>query len=215
MIPPDLDAAFNRALSGRRLLEHPYYQSWQDGVLKIEDLGAYAEQYRHVERCQPRVLAAALEDLGEGTARQLVEETLLDELSHPRPHLELFEVFASAVGASDEVEATQATRDLAALYDDAASTGAVAALSVLGAYEVQAAEVAATKAESLRAHYGLGPKDTEFWSVHADLERSHAAWTVQALAMLGASSTDVEQLSRRSADAWWAFLDERVDVRST
>lgn len=215
MLALDLDTAFDRAISGRRLLEHPYYRRWQDGLLTIEDLGAYAEQYRHIERCLPRVLARAAESLGEGTARRLVEENLHDEQVRPKPHTELFEAFATAVGAEEEAEPTKATRDLVALYERAASSGAVAALSVVGAYEVQAAQVAGTKAESLRGHYGLSAEETEFWDVHADLEQDHAEWTVEALRILSSSPTTVEEFATSSARAWWAFLDERDTTQSS
>src|ERR1700730_5853777 len=155
MLALDLRVAFDQAICGRRLLEHPYYQRWQDGLLTLGDLGAYAEQYRHVERCLPGVLVATAERLGEGAVRWLVEENLRDERSRPQPHVELFEGFAAAVGADQEAGATGATRELVDLYHRAASSDPVAALAVIGAYELQAAEVAATKAESLRVHYRL------------------------------------------------------------
>ena len=209
MPTPDISDAFDRAIAGRHLLDHPYYRRWQEGLLTMEDLGAYAGQYRHVERALPSVLAAIAERLGEGPARQLVEENLRDERSVPRPHVELFEGFASAVGAADGAEPTGATQALVGLYERAVSAGPVQALAVVGAYELQAATVAATKAESLRSHYGLGAEGTEFWDVHAELEQAHEAWTVEALRALGASSTVVHELATLSAEAWWSFLDER------
>jgi pyrroloquinoline quinone (PQQ) biosynthesis protein C len=182
--------------------------------LSVGELGGYAEQYRHFEQCLPRVLAAVADTIDGGAARLLVEDTLRDEQSQPRPHVELFEAFASAVGASTAVPATDATRRLVALYDDALSCGPVAALSVIGAYELQAAQVAATKAASLRDRYGLGAEATEFWDVHADLEQAHAAWTVEALDLLGAAPSTVGEFAAASADAWWTFLDERDAVES-
>jgi pyrroloquinoline quinone (PQQ) biosynthesis protein C len=215
MTDPHLEAAFDQAISGRRLLEHPYYQQWQDGSLSNEDLGAYAEQYRHVERCLPRVLAAIADRLGEGAAGRLVRATLRDEQTQPRPHVQLFEGFAVAVGATEQAAATKTTRELVALYDGAASSDPVAALSVIGAYELQAAEVAATKGESLRRHYRLGADGTEFWDVHAELEHAHGAWTVEALRALGAAPSTVFEFAVMSSSAWWAFLDERNAARST
>jgi pyrroloquinoline-quinone synthase len=214
MTPYTLDVAFDQAISGRRLLEHAYYRRWQDGQLTLDDLGAYAEQYRHVERCLPDVLAMAALQLDDGIARQRVEENLEDELTRPRPHIELFDAFADAVGAGPEVAATPATHDLIARYQEA-SSDPVAALSVIGAYEVQAAQVAQTKADSLRCHYGLSALDTEFWDVHADLEQTHSAWTVEALRELGASPTKVLEFAVASAKAWWAFLDERDLIASS
>jgi len=209
MLVLDLAAAFDQAIWGRRLLDHPYYQRWQEGLLTLGDLAAYAEQYRHVERCLPGVLSATAERLGAGPARRLVEDNLRDERSRPQPHVELFEGFAAAVGAGQEAGATGATRELVDLYHRAASSDPVAALAVIGAYELQAAEVAATKAESLRVHYRLSAEGTEFWDVHAELEQGHAAWTLDALRMLAPSPATVREFAATSADSWWAFLDER------
>lgn len=209
----DLDGAFDRALAGRRLLEHPYYKRWQDGLLTMNDLGAYAEQYRIIECCLPGVLATAAETLPEGTARRLVDANLRDE-RWPLPHVELFEGFAMAVGAKRTADATEATRDLVALYESTASSDPIAGLSVIGTYELQAAQVAKTKGESLHAHYGLTEDGTEFWDVHAHLEQTHAAWTVEALRVLRASPNTVETFAVMSADAWWAFLDEQDATRS-
>ncbi len=214
MLDLDVEAAFDQAICGRRLLQHPYYQRWQKGLLTIGELGVYAEQYRHVERCLPDVLAATAERLGEGVAGGLVRANLHDEESRPRPHSELFEGFAAAVGASEQAGATTATQELVALYDNAASSGPIAALAVIGAYELQAAEVAATKADSLRRRYGLGPDGTEFWDVHAELEHAHGAWTVEALRLVKAAPDIVLEFATLSASAWWAFLDERDTARS-
>jgi pyrroloquinoline quinone (PQQ) biosynthesis protein C len=79
----------------------------------------------------------------------------------------------------------------------------------VAAYEVQAAEVARTKADGLRTHYGVGPAGTAFWEVHAGLEEDHAGWTVAALAAVAADPGEVARAAGASARAWWAFLDER------
>src|ERR1700722_7608121 len=102
----ELVAAFDLAISDRRLLEHPYYVRWQGGLLTLEELGGYAEQYRQFESCLPGVLAATAERLPVGTARELVEENLRDERSRPRPHAEIFEDFAKAVGAKQKSDST-------------------------------------------------------------------------------------------------------------
>jgi pyrroloquinoline-quinone synthase len=209
MISQNISSAFDRALLGRRLLEHPYYQRWQNGSLTIEDLHGYAGQYRHIERRLPDVLNSVLISLEAGPARSLVEENLHDEQFRPRAHVELFEGFATAVGATNEAPCAEATGDVTDLYEEAAALSPIAALSAVGAYEVQAAEIAATKCRSLRAHYGLSHEGTEFWDVHADLEQAHARWTMEALSILDASPTTVNEFAVRSANAWWAFLDEQ------
>ncbi len=213
MTTSDLTSVFDLAVSDQRLLDHPYYLSWQEGLLTRGDLAEYAEQYRHFERCLPGVLGSVSEGLPAGTARRLVEENLHDETEVPRAHINLFEGFASAVGARAEAPATPATRALVDLYEEAASTAPAVALAVIGTYELQASEVARTKAVSLHAHYAMDQAGTEFWDVHAELETAHAQWTVEALADLGESDETVLLFAKASSDAWWAFLDEREEAR--
>jgi pyrroloquinoline quinone (PQQ) biosynthesis protein C len=210
MISSRITEAFDSAISGRRLLEHPYYQRWQEGLLTIDDLAGYAEQYRHFEQSLPGVLGLVSRGLEDGTARKLVESNLHDETTVPRAHIEIFEDFASAVKAGSAVEASSATRRLVDLYESSASShNAPAALAVIGAYEMQAAEIALTKAESLRAHYGFDRRGTEFWDVHAEIEQDHAAWTIEALSQLDDPISTVVEFATACAEAWWAFLDER------
>lgn len=210
----DVRNVLDQAVREQWLLDHPFYRAWQAGELTRRNLEDYAAQYRHTERILPAVLEATAARLPVGKARRLVEGNLADERSRPRPHLELFDDFAAAVGADPATgSASPGTRYLVDTYQRAAHEGPVAALAVLGAYEVQAAEVAATKAASLRDCYGLDAAGTAFWDVHAGLEDSHADWTAEALAELRPSHEDVSAYAAMSAAAWWAFLDEREAAR--
>ena len=98
--------------------------------------------------------------------------------------------------------------ELISLYRDAASGEPAEALAVIAAYEIQASEIAATKEAGLRDHYGVNEAGRQFWDVHASIEADHAQWTVDALIEIGTPEL-VRDAARRSADAWWRFLDER------
>jgi pyrroloquinoline quinone (PQQ) biosynthesis protein C len=206
-------SVLDQAATQRPLLDHPFYRSWLGAELTREDLADYAAQYRYVEQVLPATLEVTAAKLPDGDARRLVESSLADERSRPRPHLDLLDDFAAAVGADTTGSPSPATAQLVATYQNAAQVGAVAALSVIGAYEVQAAEVAATKAASLRAQYHLDSTGTQFWDVHAQLEDSHANWTAEAIEKLHPALEDVGRFAAASAAAWWAFLDEREAAR--
>jgi pyrroloquinoline-quinone synthase len=179
------------ALIGRRLLEHPFYRRWEAGELAEGELAAYAEQYRHVERALPAVLASVADGLAPGDARELVAANLAEETSVPEAHAVLFESFALAVGAGDDVAPGPATA------------------AMIAAYELQAAEIAASKSAGLAAHYGLDRAGTRFWDVHAEMESAHADWSLEALAFSAIDPTAIAAGARAGAEAWWAFLDER------
>jgi len=208
MLRTELDAVLDDILRSRRLLAHPFYRRWEAGGLERDELATYAAQYRHFEAALPAVLEGIAARLPEGRARQLVEANLDDERGVPAPHLELFDAFARAVGAS-ATAATAATAALVDLYLALAEQSPVAALAAVAAYEVQAPAVAASKADGLRTRYGLDADGVRFWDVHAGVDEVHGAWMLEALGAVAQGADDVVGPATAAADAWWAFLDER------
>jgi pyrroloquinoline-quinone synthase len=205
----DIRTVLADVLRGRHLLDHPFYRRWEAGTLERHELAAYAGQYRHFETALPDVLeqvAGRIEDPG---ARRLVQANLDDERGVPAPHVELFEGFARAVGAT-VAPATPATAALVGLYRRSATEDAPAAvLAALAAYEVQAPAVAVSKADGLRLRYGLDHDGTCFWDVHAQAEEAHGDSMVEAIAALGPDLATVASAAAAGAEAWWSFLDER------
>jgi pyrroloquinoline-quinone synthase len=209
MLREDIENVLVEVLTDRRLLAHPFYRRWEAGTLDRAELAAYAAQYRHFEAVLPDVLAQVVAGIDDPTARDLVAANLEDELGVPAPHLELFEGFAAAAGAPALADATPATAALVNLYTFVADESPVAALAALAAYEVQASEIAASKADGLRARYGMTDAGTRFWDVHSGTDEVHGAWIVEALARLASNPDDVRDAADAASAAWWAFLDER------
>lgn len=206
---PQVHRLVHEALDGRRLLEHPFYRRWEAGALARAELAAYAGQYRHIEAALPAVLGAVTATMPDDRPRRMVEANLADELGVPAPHLELFDAFASAVGASAACAPSPATGAVVGTQLCAAAGSAASGLAALAAYETQAAEIAATKASGLRRHYGIAEEGIRFWDVHASMEVDHADWSLRALAELTDGADDVRAAAGATAAAWWAFLDER------
>jgi len=200
------------AIVGRHLLTHPFYRRWEAGTLAEGELAAYSEQYRHIERELPVTLAAIADALPEGRARELVEANFADELGSPEPHVELFETFALAAGAAPDAPATPSTAALLAVVRTTASNDPVAALAMVAAYEVQAADIAGSKGDGLRRHYGFDEEGTRFWDVHRTQEVDHAGWSMEALTALDADLDVVQAAATVSADSWWLFLSERDEL---
>lgn len=205
------------ALAGRRLLDHPFYRRWERGEVTMAELADYAEQYRHFETSLPVFLKGLVAELPEGRAKALVAANLADEVGDPISHVELFERFADAVGArsgAEEAPASGATRALTDTYAASLAEGPVSALAGFVAYECQASEVARTKADGLRRHYGLDGFAASFWDHHARVDARHSEWALRALHDVSKSNDEIapEQVLpsfRRGAEAWWSFLDER------
>jgi pyrroloquinoline quinone (PQQ) biosynthesis protein C len=121
-------------------------------------------------------------------------------------------LFARAAGAAPEAEPTAATSALLSALRQASLFGPVAALAMVAAYEVQAADIAASKAEGLRHHYGMAAEGTRFWDVHTSQEVAHADWSIEALTALEADPAVVRAAAQVAADAWWDFLTEREEL---
>jgi pyrroloquinoline-quinone synthase len=200
------------AIVGRHLLSHPFYRRWEAGTLAEGELAAYAEQYRHIERELPVTLGTIAAALPPGHARELVEANLADELGSPEPHAELFETFAAAAVATPDAPATPTTAALLAVVRTTASNDPVAALAMVAAYEVQAADIARSKGDGLRRHYGFDDEGTRFWDVHRTQEVDHAGWSMEALTALDADQDVVLAAATVSADSWWLFLSERDEL---
>jgi len=204
--------ALAEALTGRQLLTHPFYRRWEAGTLAEGELAAYAEQYRHIERALPVTLDSIAAALPDGPARTLVEANLADERGVPAAHIELFESFAQAVGAGPEVAPSPTTAALLSGVRSAAASDPIAALAMVAAYEVQAADIAASKADGLRRHYGMDADGTQFWDVHSVQEAAHADWSIDALTALEVDPAVVGAAARVAANAWWDFLTEREEL---
>ncbi len=195
------------ALEGRRLLEHPFYRRWEAGELDLAELRDYAQQYRYFESHLVEFLSELASRLESGDARDAVIDNLNDELGAPS-HLALFERFANFYGASD-APISNAMSNLLDTYRRVLERSNVSAIAGLLAYEVQGAQIASSKADGLRRHYGATDEATYFWDVHGTLEVDHAAWTAEALVALGANDDEVLRAASDVATAWWEFLSER------
>jgi pyrroloquinoline-quinone synthase len=212
MLRAQVEGLVESVLADRRLLSHPFYRRWDAGELSPGELADYAGQYRHFEAALPGVLERVAGAIPQCRARRLVQANLRDERGEPVPHLTLFDEFAAAVGASEAVEPTPATRNLVDCYRSLSDQGPVPALAALAAYEVQSSAIATSKGAGLRTHYGLDALGTGFWDVHAAVDGSHAEWTLQALADLTDDPHPVREAATIGAEAWWNFLSEREDA---
>lgn len=204
-----VEAGISAAVTGHRLLDHPFYRRWTAGTLGIDELRDYAAQYRHIERAQPEWLSGIAERLEDEHARAEVTRVLDDELDAAGTHADLFDQFAGAIGAPEDVSPSPATRALIDTLDELVARGPASGLSGLLAYELQSSDVSREKAAGLRAHFGLDADGTAFWDTHAELDTRHSSWLLQALERIGEPEAGAGTAAASAAAAWWAFLDER------
>ena len=207
----DLDAL----IASRSILQHPFYRAWNEGALSRDQLAVYARYYFPHVAAFPGYLEAAAAGAQDPAVRAGLLDNLREELSHPRPHAELWLDFAQGCGVAPEEAAgaapAEGARGTVAAFRRLAGASTASALAALYAYESQQPEVSRTKAEGLRRHYGVtDERSLAYFTVHQEADIRHREGERQALARCleaGASGEEVLGAAAQALDAYWGLLD--------
>ncbi len=208
-------AELDRLISDRSILQHPFYQAWNEGRLTADQLRTYAEYYFPHVAAFPAYLESAEATTQDPLVRQELAANLAEELHEPRPHAELWLDFAAALGldrnAVERAAARPGARQTVERFNALCQVSAPSALAALYAYESQQPEVAATKAAGLCRHYGVTSADgLAYFTVHQEADVRHREGERAALAHCleaGADGEEVLGAARAALDAYWKLLD--------
>jgi pyrroloquinoline-quinone synthase len=203
-------------VSERHMLQHPFYQMWNDGTLSLEMLREYAKEYYHQVHFFPTYVSATHSNCDDMVVRQMLLENLYEEENGPDNHPELWLRFADALGVSREemlnrryLAHTRASVSI--LKELARRDNPAEGLAALYAYESQIPEISTTKIEGLVNRYGLNTPDAlTFFQVHEHADEIHRTVTREALVRL--CQTDEQKQAaldsaREAADAFNLLLD--------
>lgn len=186
------------------VLQHSFYVRWSAGELERDELALYAGQYAHAVRALALASRRAAELAPGPIASQLSEHA-----SEEEQHITLWAGFAAAVGAADGAPALEETDDCARAWS-ASERDLLPTLVALYAIESAQPAISRTKAEGLRAHYGLdAPAATAYFDQHALRDVEHAA-DARALIEERLDGSDDEALlaeAERVLAANWRLLD--------
>ncbi len=213
MTPTTIAQRLDYVVATKNLLDHPFYEAWAAGTLTKEDLNFYSRQYWRQVESFPRYLYRLADRLPEGLARRTVLENLADERGDDHPGLWLR--FAEALDAApQEVYGTAPepeTTNCVKTFELACTEGPLPfALGMLYAYESQTPEVAKTKVDGLRSHYGIDGDAIEYFELHGELDVEHTQGLATALAEMITSEQDMKQAeagAATGAGAVWGLLD--------
>ena len=202
-------------ICSRSILQHPFYVAWERGDLTREHLATYATVYYPHVAAFPTYLRMAAAQTEDAVIRAELERNLDDELSHPKPHDELWLEFTEALDV-DRRTVTTATPHRAAAamistFVRLADEGIASGLAALYAYESQQPEVSRQKMEGLRQRYGVdSPTGLAYFDVHATTDVEHRQGERDGLARCldaGASPVTIVEAARQALDAYWGLLD--------
>lgn len=211
----ELLARIDQLIDERHLLTHPFYTKWTNGTLPREALQEYARQYFAFESSFPRFLSAMHTREERADVRQQLLDNLWDEEHGEVNHAELWLRFAEGIGVQrDDVKSAkrnEATQALVEMYTEICAEAPVAeGVAALYAYERQVPEVAGSKIEGLKKHFGVSDERTlEFFVLHGELDIEHSGHEREMLGSLIADSADsdgIERATDRATQAWWNFL---------
>jgi pyrroloquinoline-quinone synthase len=218
----DLLDRIDRQIDAKHLLNHPFYTKWNEGTLPREALAEYARQYYAFESSFPRFLSALHSRTEDAGVRQRILDNLWDEEHGKDNHAEMWLQFAEGIGvARDDVKSAPrnaATQSLVDMYREVTTEQPVAeGVAAIYAYERQVPEVAQTKIDGLKRHYGIDDAAAlRFFVVHGVLDVEHSGHERDILGELavGQDAEAISSTTQRALDAWWDFLSA-VDMPAT
>ncbi len=202
-------------ITSRAVLQHPFYQAWNNGTLTREALQDYATQYYHHVAAFPTYLSAVHSHTENSDARRILLENLMDEEAGSPNHPELWLDFAEGMGVSRESvlraklepETVKAIETFRTVCHSDRFTDGVAALY---SYESQIPEVAQTKIDGLVNRYGVSDEKTlRYFAVHVEADEVHRAQERQLLethVTTGAETESAVQAAEQALNAIWNLL---------
>jgi len=206
----------DETIARHSLLEHPFYQLWNEGKLTKDMLAEYSKQYYAHVKSFPVYLSAVHSRCDDAEVRQLLLENLIEEEHGEDNHPELWLRFAAGLGVdrSDVRSAEQITETRESVETFKTLTTSdqfVEGVAALYAFESQVPEIARSKREGLAKFYNLSaPETVSYFSVHEQADVEHREAEQKILAEHCTTAKSQEQAlnaAERSAKAMWHFLD--------
>jgi|TARA_Y100000031_G_scaffold148951_1_gene185974 pyrroloquinoline-quinone synthase len=161
------------------LLNHPFYQAWNAGELKVSVIREYAAQYfKHVSLF-PRYLSSIHTNCDDIHIRQILLENLVDEEMGAENHPELWMRFAEGMGNArhsvNKTVAMKETQQLVNTFMDLSREQRYhMGLAALYCYESMQPEISETKKDGLKKFYGINDEETlKFFTVHMHADKWH------------------------------------------
>lgn len=198
------------------LLKHPFYQAWMEGRLNKAGLQDYARQYYTHVAAFPDYLRNALNTCANESVKAVLAKNLAEEdgTAYGTPHPELWLRFVEGTGVSrEEVKSEKprkAIRNVVEAFCNLSKASYPQALGAIYAYESQVPEVAHSKIEGLKKHFGISDeRSLSFFEVHkiADVEHRETL-----LALIEALPSDQKADAQKAADqvcsVLWDFLSD-------
>lgn len=181
MNAPSFRQQLDAVIEQHKMLDHPFYQTWNMGKLSREALVEYSKQYYHFVQAFPTLLSATHANTPLLSVRQELLENLIEEERGEGNHPGLWMKFAASLGVTEQdassAELLPETREaIDALRSITRDRSYLEGVSALYAYESQIPEVARVKIDGLKQYYGVTDATAlSFFTVHQEADVYHSA----------------------------------------
>jgi pyrroloquinoline-quinone synthase len=209
----------NDKISSKSLLNHPFYQKWNEGTLTQEMLKEYAKQYYHFVKHFPRFVSCVHSNCDDFKTREMLMANLADEEGYKsefKNHPALWMDFAKSLGLTEEeVRNTTPLREteylVDGMYELSRSNESQLGIAALYAYESQVPEISKTKIDGLNKFYGINkPEDIAYFTVHEEFDVYHSKEELDAIIESCKTEEDQKRVVTtvdEAAALQWNFLD--------
>ena len=209
----------NSVIAKKSMLDHPFYQTWNEGTLSKYELQEYAKQYYHFVKHFPRFVSCVHSNCEDVKTRKILLENLADEEGYKtgiEDHPKLWMNFAESLGLTEEeVKNAKPIREVEdmvdGMYELTRSPEFTLGLASLYAYESQVPAISRTKIDGLKKFYGIdSEKAIEFFAVHEEADVYHSKDEMDIMIKNNFSLEDQKRLINtvdESATLMWNFLD--------
>lgn len=202
----------------KHLLNHPFYQAWNQGKLSKECLKEYAKQYYHHVKAFPTYLSSLHSHTDDPETRKELLKNLIEEEGGSPNHPDLWKEFAKSLGADDvEIQKHLPNAEMQNLilnFKEICREGSVAeGVGALFAYESQIPELSISKIKGLKDHYDMkNPKDWKYFTVHIDADTEHSRVERELLLkhLDQTNSPKTKEAVERVLECLWNFLSSLV-----
>jgi pyrroloquinoline-quinone synthase len=207
---------FKEELLKYNLLNHPFYQMWNEGKISISTLQEYARQYAFQVKALPTYISATHSITEDAANRKILTENLADEEINGTDHLSLWKNFAKGLGV-EKIDAVQsnAIAHLVKTCKSFASKSSASGFGVLYAQEHNYANIATSKREGLEKHFGMAENKeaTKFFTVHEKADVWHAEQVEKLLDTLSEEGQkEALEAGISVMKALNGFLDEMLEL---
>ena len=201
------------------LLNHPFYEMWNEGKIPVTVLKEYAKQYAFQVANLPRYISATHSITENLMDRKILTENLADEELNEKDHSSLWNDFALGLGVSQEelnsAKICPSMENLVSTCKKYAGLSSASGFGVLYAQEHNYANIAKTKKEGLINHFDMkeGSSEVNFFTVHEKADVWHAEQVETLLDRLEVSNqAQSKEAGIEVMKALNGFLDEMLEL---